>query len=141
MRAVIGNVICFVPNQHAELDLNSTHWNNSSQVEMWLHLDTLSLIRSNQSLFKWLLVIVSKTEWIPVVSWVIVFFNDNENEKLVNHIMTGTCYIRWADNDIDFVPIFRVQGQWNDSQSMGRYVAPLRYIILIPSQPVFDVCL
>ena len=69
------------------------------------------------------------------------FISDNENEKLVNHIMTGTCYIRWADNDIGFVPIFRVQGYWNDSQSMGRHVTPVRYIILIPSQPVFDVCL
>jgi hypothetical protein len=40
---------------------------------------------------------------------------------------------RWENNDVCFVP----DQHWN--KSVGRHVAPLGYIILIPSQPVFTL--
>ena len=42
------NDVKFVLDQHAELDFDSAHWNNSLWVDMSLHSDTLSWFHDNQ---------------------------------------------------------------------------------------------
>ena len=83
-------MVCFVLDQHAELDLlSASNWHKSPGVIMSLHSDTLSWLLANQSL-------------LLLLKWV----NDcclTPNEQFFSYIMLRTKYIRWDDDDVPFV--------------------------------------
>jgi hypothetical protein len=61
------------------------------------------------------------------------------SEQHLSHIMARPSYIRWDDVRfvIDQQAKFNFFSDSSLKQSAGRYVAPLKHIILIPSQSVF----
>ena len=66
------------------------------------------------------------------------------NEQFFSNIMWRKGYIQWDDNDIHFVPDQHAEFDFYSAsslkqQSVGRHVAPLGYVILISSQPVFTI--
>jgi hypothetical protein len=61
-----------------------------------------------------------------------------------SYIMARTCYFQWHDDDVRFVLDQHAEFDFHfasslKQQSVGRHVAPLGHIILIPSQPVFGL--
>jgi hypothetical protein len=64
--------------------------------------------------------------------------------KKPKYIMARMSYIQWNDDDVRFVQdqhaklnLYKASSQ--KQQFTGRHVAPLGYIILIPSRPVMFV--
>jgi hypothetical protein len=60
--------VCFVLDQHVELDFYSAHWNKSPRVDMSLHSDTLFRFRADQSLLFLLnAVFLAEKQQIPIL--------------------------------------------------------------------------
>ena len=73
--------------------------------------------------------------------WVSACLMSNEQFFMYMYIMERVTF-RWDDDKVHFVLDERVQLDFYiasslKQQSAGRHIAPLRYIILIQSQPVF----
>jgi len=68
----------------------------------------------------------------------IVIYNWVSDFQSTPYIISRTCYIRWYDNDIRFVLDQHAELDFYSAsslkqQSVGKHVAPLVHIILIPS--------
>jgi hypothetical protein len=65
-------------------------------------------------------------------------------QQFFNYIMARTSYFQWDVDEVRFVLDQYAELDFYSAsslkqQSAGRHVAPLGHIILIPSQPVFDL--
>jgi hypothetical protein len=74
------------------------------------------------------------SEWVIVVKCQLINFSAISCKKQVN--------FQWEDDEVRFVLDQHAELDFYSAsslkqQSAGRHVAPLRHIILIPSQPVF----
>ena len=74
------------------------------------------------------------SEWVIVVKCQLINFSAISYKKQVN--------FQWEDDEVRFVLDQHAELDFHSAsslkqQSAGRHVAPLRHIILIPSQPVF----
>jgi len=68
----------------------------------------------------------------------------NGKQQFFSYIMERTSCIQWNDDDVRFVLdqhayLDLYSASSLKQQSVGRHVAPLEHIILIPSQPVFSL--
>jgi hypothetical protein len=65
-------------------------------------------------------------------------------QQFFSYIMARTINFQWDDDEVRFVLDQHTELDFYSAtslkqQSVGRHVAPLGHIILIPSQPVFDL--